>query len=68
MPANDRIDLPYEEGHGNHGRHLCVASVMGMPRINIPAYKELIREGKYVCRGCGRVARKSESLCEAEEL
>jgi hypothetical protein len=32
------------------------------------AYKELVRNGKYICRVCGRAAAGKESVCVPEKL
>jgi hypothetical protein len=58
------IDKP----HKGHGKHLCVANVMNYIQTNLEDYKELVRDGKYVCRQCGRVAKSADSLCEPEPL
>ena len=31
-------------------------------------YKKLTRNGRYVCRSCGQVARKKKNLCRMVEL
>jgi hypothetical protein len=37
-------------------------------RQNPEAYKALIRDGKFMCNGCGRVAANKENLCDPVEL
>ena len=33
-----------------------------------PDYKKLVKNGKYICRACGRVAESESNLCVPEEL
>ncbi len=49
----------------NHANHLCaVHKANGVSE----AYKALVKDGKYVCKGCGRVAADEKSLCAPEPL
>jgi len=47
---------------------LCDLESNGFIKSKFKEYKELVRHGKYVCKGCGRVARKKENLCEPKRL
>lgn len=31
-------------------------------------YKDLVRDSKYICKKCGRLAKDSENLCKPEKL
>jgi hypothetical protein len=31
-------------------------------------YKQLVRNGKYVCKQCGRVAASADYLCDPDQL
>ncbi len=35
---------------------------------NMKTLKKLVSEARFICRKCGRAARKEESLCKPEEL
>lgn len=35
---------------------------------DIKEYIKLVSEAKYVCRKCGRTAKKEENLCSAKKL
>ena len=35
---------------------------------DLEAYKQLVKDGKYICRKCGRVANKEKRLCKPAEL
>lgn len=54
--------------HDNHEKHLCYLDNVGYVQQMPEAYKDLVRDGKYVCRGCGRVAEKQENLCAPDPL
>ena len=47
---------------------LCELKEDGFIEKEFKAYKKLVRNGKYVCRSCGRVARKKENLCKPVAL
>jgi hypothetical protein len=57
-----------EMPHPNHNRHLCWLTNMGYQRLKQAEYKKLIRNGKYMCDGCGRVASDPRNLCDPVEL
>lgn len=47
---------------------LCELEEDGSMREYFEDYKRLVRKGKYVCRRCGRAARKEKNLCKPEPL
>jgi rubrerythrin len=53
--------------HPGHENHLCYLENVGYIDSFPEAYKELIRNGKYMCRVCGRAAAGKESLCAPEK-
>ena len=54
--------------HPDHENHLCYLENVGYINEYPEAYKELVRNGKYMCRLCGRVAAVKENLCAPERL
>jgi hypothetical protein len=70
--------LPVEEGryptlapqekmpHLGHGNHLC--HLVDYVGVDIKSYKPLVKNGKFLCKKCGRVAAKEENLCEPIKL
>lgn len=54
--------------HAEHDKHLCYLENMGYVKSSLEDYKGLVRDSKFVCRGCGRTARSDKNLCEADEL
>jgi len=54
--------------HPNHEHHLCYLENTGYLEQFPEAYKELVRQGRYVCRVCGRVAAVKDNLCVPELL
>jgi hypothetical protein len=54
--------------HPNHEKHLCYLENIGYLDSYPEAYKELVRDAKYMCRVCGRAAASKESLCAPERL
>ena len=47
----------------NHDQHLCQLYDKGMQKDDPEQYAHLVRDPKYVCKSCGRVATKKENLC-----
>ncbi len=54
--------------HRGHEKHLCYLQNVGYVEFYLEKYKKLVRDAKYVCKHCGRVAADSKSLCEPELL
>ena len=54
--------------HEGHEEHLCYLQNIGFLLKNWEEYKNLVRDGRYVCKACGRVAVKAENLCAPERL
>jgi len=63
------IDMAKAEmPHAGHDRHLCYLNNLGF-QISYPEeYKDLVRNGKFVCKVCGRVAADEKNLCKPVEL
>lgn len=34
----------------------------------VEKYREIIKEGKYFCKRCGRVSKDKENLCKPEKI
>lgn len=47
---------------------LCELERSGFMVDNFKVYKKLVRYGQYVCKDCGRVARKKKNLCNPRRL
>ena len=54
--------------HPGHDKHLCYLNNLGFPVTNPEDYKELVRDGKFFCKGCGRVAAREKNLCSPLKL
>jgi hypothetical protein len=54
--------------HSGHERHLCFLQNIGMVKDKIEEYKKLVKDVKYFCMGCGRVAVHEKHLCAPEKL
>lgn len=58
------INMP----HPGHEQHLCLLHNIEYLKTNLEDYKNLVRNGKYVCTHCGRVAVNEKRLCAPEKL
>ena len=57
-----------EMPHPGHDKHLCYLNNIGYLASYPDDYKSLVREGKFVCKNCGRVAAEAKNLCKPESL
>jgi len=48
-------------------QHLCFLQNVGYVAKNLEEYKRVVRDPKFVCKNCGRVAEHSVNLCEPEK-
>ena len=61
-PAATQEPMPHL-GHANHLCHLVEST-----GISIEEYRPLVKNAKFLCRKCGRVAANAENLCEPVPL
>ena len=54
--------------HKSHEKHLCRLVGIDILEKNIEEYKGLVKDAEYICKGCGRTAKKAENLCTPEKL
>jgi hypothetical protein len=54
--------------HSGHDKHLCYLANIGFQFSDPNAYKSLVKNGKYYCRLCGRVALSEKNLCKPAKL
>lgn len=47
-----------------HEKHLCRLYGAGMHKNEPDQYAHLVRDPKFVCKSCGRVAAFRENLCD----
>jgi hypothetical protein len=59
------VKMAQTEPHPGHEHHLCaMIEAAGLTK----EMKPMIKNAKYVCTCCGRVAANKENLCEPEPL
>jgi len=54
--------------HFGHEKHMCYLSNLEYQKSNPEEYKELIKDAKFYCENCGRVAVDEKNLCKAMKL
>ncbi len=59
-----KITMP----HPGHEKHLCYLTNIGFQFSKPQAYKALVKNGKFYCRICGRVAANEKNLCKPAKL
>lgn len=52
--------------HIGHGQHLCHLIEYG--EATIDDIKSLVKNARWICRKCGRVAANAQNVCEPEQL
>jgi hypothetical protein len=54
--------------HPEHEKHLCYLNNLGFQISNEEEYKQLVRNPKFLCKNCGRVAVSQSNLCRPVQL
>ncbi|OHB52970.1 MAG: hypothetical protein A2Y07_11970 [Planctomycetes bacterium GWF2_50_10] len=54
--------------HEGHDKHLCYLANVGFQQSHTDDYKELVKDGQYFCKACGRVAANPQNLCKPAKL
>ena len=54
--------------HADHNKHLCYLNNLGYQISNPKEYKALVKNAKFVCKICGRVAASDKNLCKPVAL
>ena len=54
--------------HEGHNKHLCYLNNLGFQISNPKEYKALVKDAKFLCRICGRVAASDKNLCKPVAL
>ena len=54
--------------HPEHEHHLCLLQNVGYLKTNLNEFKNLVKDGKFICRNCGRVALSEKNLCNPDKL
>jgi hypothetical protein len=54
--------------HPGHDKHLCYLNNLGYQISNTAEYKGLVKDGKFLCKVCGRVAASEKNLCKPVKL
>ena len=49
--------------HEGHQYHLWYLQNTGFVQKNLEDYKKIVKNAKFVCKNCGRVAARRENLC-----
>ncbi len=54
--------------HTGHEQHLCYLANIGYQQSHTSEFKELVKDGQYFCKACGRVSAEPENLCKPAKL
>ena len=54
--------------HSGHNKHLCYLVNLCVQQHDPKMYRKLIKEPQYLCKLCGRVAKKATNLCKPVKL
>ena len=54
--------------HAGHNKHLCYLNNLGYQISNPREYKALVKNAKFICKICGRVAASDKNLCKPVAL
>jgi len=51
--------------HENHSNHLCYLVNI---QLNFGSIKEIVKDARFICKNCARVAHNKENLCSPIKL
>ncbi len=54
--------------HPGHDKHLCYLNNLEFQISNPEEYKGLVKNAKFLCKNCGRVAASEKNLCKPVQL
>ena len=54
--------------HAMHEKHLCYLNNIRFQDSNLEEYKDLVKDARFLCNNCGRVAKDAKNLCEPIKL
>jgi len=54
--------------HPGHGKHLCYLNNLGFQISDPEEYQALVKNGKFLCKRCGRVAASESNLGQPAKL
>lgn len=54
--------------HPGHGKHLCYLNNLGFQISDPKEYQALVKDGKFLCKLCGRIAARESNLCRPAKL
>lgn len=57
-------DMPHE----GHEAHLCYLVNIAYQQSNPKEYRDLVKDGKFYCKSCGRVAANKQNLCKPVKM
>jgi hypothetical protein len=50
------------------GEKLCFIGDIGKEKSTLDNYKKLVKEPRFICKGCGRAAASDSNLCAPEKM
>jgi len=54
--------------HTGHNKHLCYLNNLGFQISSPKEYKALVKNARFLCKICGRVAVSEKNLCKPVAL
>jgi hypothetical protein len=61
--AHENVQRNTECKSESHGQHLCYFVSQGIHLTEPQNYEAMVRDPKYKCKHCGRVAKNDGNLC-----
>lgn len=68
MTEEKKIDHNRNCDPEKHNEHLCFLQYEGYHYGHKAEYKALVQDAQYICRNCGRTAKRAANLCDPVDL
>jgi hypothetical protein len=68
QPSGEKEDPMIGKKAMKGEQKLCFIGDIGKEKSTLDNYKKLVKEPRFICKGCGRTAASDSNLCSPERM